>query len=118
MISNRIVSRGFTNSKRNLIVARGFTPTFIERVKELFVRISRGRGAGLEKVRDECDEFTIKASLVRVNRTYLSRPISRSVHVVVCPNPSLFVRASESVRSVVSETFRSILIRAGIKRWR
>lgn len=119
MIRNRIVTRGFSKTTRNLIVTRGFIPTLVQRVQEAIIHfVKRGRSAGYERRRDECDEFIIRASLVRVNDRDLVRPISNRMKVVICPNPSLFVRARDSVRTAVIETIRTILIKAGFSRWK
>jgi hypothetical protein len=119
MIRNRIVTRGFSKTTRNLIVTRGFIPSLVQRVQEAIIHfVKRGRSRPDYRRRDECDEFTIRASLVRVNNRDLVRPISNKMKVIVCPNPSLLVRAKDSVRTAVIETIRTILIRAGILRWK
>lgn len=119
MIRNRIVTRGFNKSGKNLLVTRGFVRTFVERAQEAIVRIiRRGRSAPEYRRRDECDEFRIKVSLVRVNRYELPRPITNTIKVIICPNPNLFVRVIGNVRATIIEAVRSILIRAGISRWK
>ena len=118
-IKNRIVTRGLSKSGRNLLVTRGFIPGFFEKAKEIIVSIVRLR-AKPEYVRrkDECDEFRIKVSLVRVNDYELNRPISNTIKVIICPNPNLFVRVVGAVRTRFIEAMRSILIRARIARWK
>lgn len=115
MISNRIVSRGFTNSKKNLIVSRGFTPTIIQQISAIFVRKLRGRRPPEQKRRDERDEFNISVSLVRVNERELVNPIEKSMRVVFSADPSFFVKASRTIKSAVVETLRKIVISAGFK---
>lgn len=117
MIRNRIVTRGLSKTTRNLLVTRGFIPGIFQRISEAIFR-PRGRSAPGRRKPDECDEFTIKVSLVRVNDVYLVRPISNKITVIVCPNPSLFVRATQGIRTAVIETIRTILIKAGILRWK
>lgn len=120
MIRNRIVTRGFSKTTRNLIVTRGFIPSLVQRVQEAIIHfVRKGRSSSdYRRRRDECDEFMIKASLVRVNNRDLVYPISNRLRIVVCPNPSLLVRATNSVRTAVIETIRTILIRAGISKWK
>jgi hypothetical protein len=119
MIRNRIVTRGFSKTTRNLIVTRGFIPSLVQQAQEAVIHfLKKGRSALYDRRKDECDEFTIRASLVRVNKTDLVHPISNKIKVVICPNSSLFVRARDSVRTAIIETVRTILIRAGISRWK
>lgn len=118
MISNRIVSRGFTNSKKNLIVSRGFTPTLFQRISAIsvaFVRRLHGRRPPEQKQRDKHDEFNISVSLVRINNHELARPIEKTLKVIVSSDTSFFVKASRTVRSAVVETLRKIVISAGFK---
>lgn len=119
MIRNRIVTRGFSKTTRNLLVTRGFIPSLVQRAQEAVVHfLKKGRSAFYPRPKDECDEFIIRASLVRINDRDLVHPISNQIKVIICPNPSLFVRARDSVRTAIIETVKTILIRAGITRWK
>lgn len=119
MIRNRIVTRGFNKSGKNLLVSRGFIRGFFEKAQEAVIRVIRMR-AKPEYVRHkyDCDEFKIRASIVRVNEEDLVRPISNVVRVVICPNPSLFVRITGEIRTRFIEAMKTILIRARIARWK